>query len=269
MNLFIDDWRTCTHTPHKPHTSPFHTITVTITISTATYTSTGSISGTILLAPLSTLSPEDVISSSFAVGCHQTTRSHPSHPSSSLSSSSSTPSQPANVVSISVLVPDSSSMPTFGVRYYPENIEAAVAATIQAASGIEKDVSLCSQNVRELAAGLTRIPLAVITHVIVNRVAGLKGDKAFYETTLELLQHVSIAMAKPVSYHEMFVGDCHSCVLYCEKCQCRFGRLVISTKLWQRQPTPYCITMDWKCSVNFIKKIVVFVRAFSSKDIIT
>ncbi|MFM7774868.1 MAG: hypothetical protein ACKO9V_08525, partial [Candidatus Kapaibacterium sp.] len=41
---------------------------------------------------------------------------------------------------------------------------------------------------------------------------------------MELLQHVSIAMVKAAPYYEVFVGDCHSCVLYCEKCKCRFGR---------------------------------------------
>ena len=84
-------------------------------------------------------------------------------------------------------------MHALGVRYEPGNIEAAIATAIQASNGIDKDIALCSTNVRELASGLTRIPLAVITHAIVNRAARLKGDKAFYETTLELLQHVSIA----------------------------------------------------------------------------
>jgi hypothetical protein len=115
-------------------------------------------------------------------------------------------------------------MPALGIRYMPESIKTAIATIIQAANGIDQDISLCSQHVHEVAAGLTRIPLAVITHVIMNRVARLKGDKAFYEMTLELLQHVSIALVKPASYHKAFVGDCHSCVLYCKKCKCRFGR---------------------------------------------
>jgi hypothetical protein len=115
-------------------------------------------------------------------------------------------------------------LPALGIRYTPESIERAVATTIQAAKGLVHDVSSFARHVLDLAAGLTRIPLAVITHVIVNRVARLKGDRAFYETTLELLQYVSVAMVKPASYHKAFVGDCHSCVLYCEKCKCRFGR---------------------------------------------
>ena len=115
-------------------------------------------------------------------------------------------------------------MPALGIRYSPESIETAVATTIKAGNGRVQDVLSVSQHVLDLAAGLTRIPLAVITHVIVNRVARLKGDRAFYETTLELLQYVSVAMVKPASYHKAFVGDCHSCVLYCEKCKCRFGR---------------------------------------------
>ena len=31
-------------------------------------------------------------------------------------------------------------------------------------------------------------------------------------------------MVKAAPYYKVFVGDCHSCVLYCEKCKCRFGR---------------------------------------------
>jgi hypothetical protein len=115
-------------------------------------------------------------------------------------------------------------MHALGVRYEPEDIEAAISMAIQASNGIDMDIALCSETVRELASGLTRIPLAAITYVIVNRVARLKGDKAFYETTLEILQHVSIAMVKVASYHELFIGDCHSCVLYCKKCKCRFSR---------------------------------------------
>ena len=117
-------------------------------------------------------------------------------------------------------------LPALGIRYTPESIERAVSTTrSQAANhGRVQDVSSLAQHVLDLAAGLTRIPLAVITHVIVNRVARLKGDRAFYETTLELLQYVSVAMVQPASYHKAFVGDCHSCVLYCEKYKCRFGR---------------------------------------------
>lgn len=115
-------------------------------------------------------------------------------------------------------------MHALGIRYEPERIEAAISSAIQGSDGIHHDVALCSKLMRKLASGLTRIPLAVITHVLVNRVASLKGVKAFYETTLELLQHVSIAMVTAASHHEIFVGDCHSCVLYCEKCKCRFGR---------------------------------------------
>ncbi|MFM7774867.1 MAG: hypothetical protein ACKO9V_08520 [Candidatus Kapaibacterium sp.] len=62
-------------------------------------------------------------------------------------------------------------MHALGVRYEPGDIEAAIATAIQASNGIDEDITLCSTNVRELASGLTRIPLAVITHAIVNRAA--------------------------------------------------------------------------------------------------
>ena len=116
------------------------------------------------------------------------------------------------------------SMHALGVRYDSDKIEDAVSSIMQSSIGIEKNIALCAENIRDLACGLTRIPVSVVTHAIVNRILPMKAEKALYETTLELLQHVSIAMVKPAPYYECFVGDCHFCVLYCEKCQCRFGR---------------------------------------------
>lgn len=53
---------------------------------------------------------------------------------------------------------------------------------------------------------------------------GTPNTKFLYETTLELLQYVSVAMVTAVSYHDAFAGDSNTCVLFCEKCQQQFGR---------------------------------------------
>jgi len=53
-------------------------------------------------------------------------------------------------------------MHALGVRYEPGDIEAAIAMAIQASNGIDKDIALCSTNVRELASGLTRIPSQIL-----------------------------------------------------------------------------------------------------------
>jgi hypothetical protein len=50
-----------------------------------------------------------------------------------------------------------------------------------------------------------------------------RNDKVMHETTLELVQYVSISLEVATPNHKVFVGDCHSCILYCEKCHRTFG----------------------------------------------
>ncbi len=72
---------------------------------------------------------------------------------------------------------------------------------------------------------LTRMPLSIVTHSLVNRVQWAnKQNLGFHETTLQLLQYVSITMVTCNPNHKVFVGDNHTFRLCCEKCQTLFGK---------------------------------------------
>ena len=103
-----------------------------------------------------------------------------------------------------------------GVRFQTDVIHERL-STIASVDGIADDIELCAQTVRNLATEMTRIPLAAITHATVARMYGVNGSgpkKHVYETTLELLQYVSVAMVTVEPYFHAFVGDCHQCVLF-------------------------------------------------------
>ena len=91
------------------------------------------------------------------------------------------------------------------------------------------DVNIVHTFALKLAIVGTMIPLSLFTHAIINRFklrnkkATIQNMPVFYETTLELIQHVSISLQRVSPYHNNFVGDSHSCTLYCVKCKCRFG----------------------------------------------
>jgi hypothetical protein len=112
-----------------------------------------------------------------------------------------------------------------GLTYKEDNLVATVLKRVNASKGIHQDVEKCAKAVRNLAAGLTRIPLAVITHAIVNchKKRDVQQQMFMYETTMELLQYVSVSMVSAKPYHNIYVGDCHTCTLYCEKCDREFG----------------------------------------------
>jgi hypothetical protein len=44
-----------------------------------------------------------------------------------------------------------------------------------------------------------------------------------FETTLELIQDISVMIRKASPVHTKYVGDCHQCQLYCYKCYNAFG----------------------------------------------
>jgi hypothetical protein len=44
-----------------------------------------------------------------------------------------------------------------------------------------------------------------------------------FETTLELIQDISVIIRKASPVHTQYVGDCHQCRLYCYKCFSLFG----------------------------------------------
>jgi hypothetical protein len=110
---------------------------------------------------------------------------------------------------------------SIGMRFSKEYITHHVSVL---ATGMPSDVNLCAKYLRALATTLTRVPLAVITHALVNRMRETKrNDKVMHETTLELVQYISISLETAVPHHNVFVGDCHSCSLYCEKCHRTIG----------------------------------------------
>ena len=87
------------------------------------------------------------------------------------------------------------------------------------------DLNKCVNGAMELVKRFTRISLSIFTHAIVSRFKSGKGpSKLIHETTLELLQFVSVALIQTVPYHEWYIGDKHQCQLYCEKCNTKFGR---------------------------------------------
>jgi len=81
----------------------------------------------------------------------------------------------------------------------------------------------------DVAARATQIPLRALTHGIAMRLKA-KSKKAaddtsnvMFETTLELIQNISVMIRKASPVHTQYVGDCHECRLYCYKCYTPFG----------------------------------------------
>jgi hypothetical protein len=72
-------------------------------------------------------------------------------------------------------------MQSLGVRFEERLIHDAVIASLQSSNRIDQDVGICSGTVHSTAAGLAWIPIAVVTHAIVQRLALTKGTKAFYK----------------------------------------------------------------------------------------
>ena len=113
-----------------------------------------------------------------------------------------------------------------GIRFEKKEIFHQITTAFSQTIGAKNDIELCAQTICQLATRMTRIPLAVLTHTTVLRLVTLggQGDRTLYETTLELLQYVSIALKEVQPICDSFAGDCNTCVLYCEKCHRQFGR---------------------------------------------
>jgi hypothetical protein len=100
-----------------------------------------------------------------------------------------------------------------------------------------KDINNIFQVAIDVAARATQIPLCALTHGIVMRLKA-KGKKhvdargkttaddttnVMFETTLELIQNISVSIRKASPVHTEYVGDRHECRLYCTKCFFPFG----------------------------------------------
>ena len=81
----------------------------------------------------------------------------------------------------------------------------------------------------QLAMKGVNIPLSILTHAIVtrfkmrNKKTSIQHAPDFYETTMELIQHVVVKLKRVSPYHNKYVGDSHRCILYCAKCKSSFG----------------------------------------------
>ncbi len=61
----------------------------------------------------------------------------------------------------------------------------------------------------------TELSLGIITHLIVGRLISGQNPTTMFETTLEMLQFISIRLPCPASSKNLFNGDKHSFQLYC------------------------------------------------------
>jgi hypothetical protein len=81
----------------------------------------------------------------------------------------------------------------------------------------------------DVAARVTHIPLCALTYGIVMRLTARSKKVAddttnmMFETTLELIQNISVTIRKANPEYTQYVGDCHECRLYCYKCFTPFG----------------------------------------------
>ena len=71
----------------------------------------------------------------------------------------------------------------------------------------------------DIAAHATQIPLNVLTHGIAMRLKARNKkisedtSNVIFETTLELIQDISVIIQKASSVHTQYVGDFHQCRL--------------------------------------------------------
>ena len=56
-----------------------------------------------------------------------------------------------------------------------------------------------------------------------NKKATDDTSNVIFETTLELIQDISVIIRKASPVHTQYVGDCHQCCLYCYRCFTEFG----------------------------------------------
>jgi hypothetical protein len=92
-----------------------------------------------------------------------------------------------------------------------------------------ENINVIFQFAIDVAAHATQIPLRALTHGIAMRLIS-RGKKTaddtfnvMFETTLELIQDISVTIRKASPVHTQYVGDCHECRLYCYKCFSPFG----------------------------------------------
>jgi len=112
---------------------------------------------------------------------------------------------------------------TIGTRFPPNLLDTTLLDMSRLLVGKNVDQTF-KDIIKVAAAGLTRIPLSIFSHVVLSRLNRKKGEsKRIHETTLELIQHIHVAMVSAVPHHKAYIGDRHNCSLFCDKCKLRFG----------------------------------------------
>ncbi len=92
-----------------------------------------------------------------------------------------------------------------------------------------ENINVIFQFAINVAAHATQIPLRALTHGIAMRLKAKSKKTAedtshvMFETTLELIQNISVTIQKASPEYTQYVGDCNECCLYCYKCFSPFG----------------------------------------------
>ena len=92
--------------------------------------------------------------------------------------------------------------------------------------------------------GCTHLRLSIFTHLIVGRFLVGTKNLVFVETTLELLQYVSITIPDPDFDGSVFHGDQHGCQLFCWRCRRGFGNIVELDELLAKAPVDILVHFD-------------------------
>ncbi len=72
-----------------------------------------------------------------------------------------------------------------------------------------------------------------------NKKTTEETSNVIFETMLQLIHNVSVILLKASPTHTQYVGDCHQCCLYCNKCNISFG--IKSTIFEVLYEAPYAI----------------------------
>ncbi len=75
-----------------------------------------------------------------------------------------------------------------------------------------------------------------------------------FETTLELIQNISVTIRKASPEYTPYVGDCHECCLYCYKCFSPFG--IKGTIFQVLYEAPYAILYHYGLELPKIEKMI-------------
>ena len=118
--------------------------------------------------------------------------------------------------------------PSIGLKLNDKGLRAKVEKWLDSQQ-TPVDVNNLHNFALQVAMKAVWVPLSIFTHAIVNRFkmrnkkTSIQNLPIFHETTMELIQFVTVNLTRVSPYHDRFVGDSHRCTLYCSKCESFFG----------------------------------------------